>query len=647
MPHTNRPRPPPLPAADPKPLRRTSPFIDSTPARILSPPRRAPSRESQRRRSDGFLPFIILGLSSAPVYTGAVYPAAALSPRRSPSALTGRRGADAAAERASVDTALQVATTLRAGRPPLPEDLEENSGAAVFSWAQFMQQLPLQFMLPYSLPLYALLFSPAAALNAWALPNPGGWLLTPAMALFMALVDLSPGVTLAAWAFTSQANTGSPTLLLDAIHTLVALLTSRLAVCIKYAYLSPHDYTERMTTWLRTRESFESQLITGWLHITTAAICQEVGKGLRSDQFATADFEVSPATALRLMSGLDEEAGSVLKGALRPDEEAGSPVAGAPPRLLLSASDLVRALLVHSNNANAAYTTWGVRVMFLVAVVSTFSSTALRAFLNVPIFGFGAAEAVTIVGHWVANLFVMGLAFSLLFAAAVGHRRQQHALKHLGRLVSSADVSSAFSPRTEPVLALDSKKRLFAFLAAVAQMLKFGEQQNARLVTITSTYLAIYFAVCVYVLAALYQGKSGSRAQLNPPFLLLHALVLPAVAATLLMLREAARVNVEARRHTLRISATRLRLRLGAVADKGTFNANFVALEQQLVLLGDAERAMALQMELEPPLLVWGFVATDALFKAFAGTFVSIYTVSIGIYLTRFYGTFGMFANGT
>ena len=153
--------------------------------------------------------------------------------------------------------------------------------------------------------------------------------------------------------------------------------------------------------------------------------------------------------------------------------------------------------------------------------------------------------------------------------------------------------------------------------------------------------------MCVYILAALYQADTGSIERLNPPFLLLHSLVLPAVVATLLLLREAARVNFEAKRHTLRVSAARLRLRLGAAGvDRGVFNAHFVATEQQLVLLSDAAHAMGLQMELEPPVLILGIVASDALVKAFAGTFVSLYTIACGLYLTRVYGRLGVMGGG-
>ena len=607
------------------------------PRRTLSPSR---TLHSLRRHSTAILPFLVLGVAPAPFSPGAdtprigsMEPAAGLKIQRTMSALL-------ALEKGASD------------KPAPPQAPRLNP--ATFSARQFLHQLPLQLLLPFSLPLYAAFYSPSAALTAFAVPNPPSWLVTPVMLLFFFVVQICPALVAAAWGLNVFGPDGEsqketyPTLLLDLIHTMTAYLCTRLALSINHACMDPKEYRRRMSTWVGSKESFEAQLITGWLRISSRFIAKEVERmKLACDPHALgAAFELSPPALLQLRGELDEEARGMVDRALivdggpGPGEDGSAGGAALPQRFSLPADALALVLLVNANNKNEGYTTGGIRCLFAVALIGTFSSTALRAHLRHSPFGDNVYENIVVIGHYGANLFIMGAVFTFLFAGAVGNRRHQMALAHLGSLISPADISSTFVQSSVPVLKLRrSAGEVRAFMVARSLLVSFGAPQHARLVAIATAFLAILSGVCIYIISAIYASNNRVLYRIQPPFLLLHSLVLPAVVAAALHFREAARVNFEARRHALGVSAARLHVRMEGAGGAEAGGAVPLPLAEQLGLLEDVARIINLQMDISPPVQILGVDASDAVVKSFVGAFLSIYTISCGLYLSRLYGT--------
>ena len=123
-----------------------------------------------------------------------------------------------------------------------------------FRARQFAQQAPLQFLFPLSLPV-ALCVSRGFFLNAMGVGRPFVPSRVPVALLFLA-VGLCPFVTVAAFALSpADADVwATATLRSDAIHVVVAYVSLRLAVTIKYAFLPPADYARRLAAWAPSAE---------------------------------------------------------------------------------------------------------------------------------------------------------------------------------------------------------------------------------------------------------------------------------------------------------------------------------------------------------------------------------------------------------
>ena len=476
---------------------------------------------------------------------------------------------------------------------PLKSGASSGQRALHFSFRQFFVQLPLQLLLPWSLPLYALLFSPAAAPTVLACPNPPGCLVTPFMGLFFFFIQCCPSVTFSAFFMTEHSSSPGlrSTLSVDLIHTLCAFLCTRFAVCIKYGIMTPHEYHKRMHTWVSTQDNFDSQLITGWLRLTPLTIHREMRVLLAGhSDLADVAFLLVPAALRQLRAGLCSEAyGIIHAGLLLPplQLDAAGTATAAPEtlpaqKLALPAHVLATALILQANHATHRFTNVGVRFLFLLALFGTFSSTAVRAYLRLPILGSNAAEATVIIGHWLANAFVMGAVFSFMFLGAVDHRRHALSLSALGKFVTPT-VDIMLEGPVEPLLPLSTSAHVKAFMLTRTLLRSFGSTQQARLVALAVFFLLIFFFVAAYVLVVLYQAAPGALEELLPAFVLLHTLVMPALVVMGIKLSEASRVNLEAERHVLVVCNERLRLRL--VGERSGGEPSLAGL-QHLELLG-------------------------------------------------------------
>ena len=156
------------------------------------------------------------------------------------------------------------------------DGVERDMGVSHFNWSQFWASILPQFLFPFSI-LFIAPFAPGYAANILALARPGT-LVESLVALNLTFMLTIPFVTIVAWALlphdTDKMIAG--TLRADAIHVAACLTSIRLAICIKYAYLSPKVFAERLRHWATTKERRKEQLITGWLTLSKKIIHQEV-----------------------------------------------------------------------------------------------------------------------------------------------------------------------------------------------------------------------------------------------------------------------------------------------------------------------------------------------------------------------------------
>ena len=229
---------------------------------------------------------------------------------------------------------------------------EEDARPRLSTW-QLLQQFSVQLAYPFSVLPAALLFSPGFALNLMGLGSPvKAWGLLPA--LTFALLSACPLVVIVAFALSAQ--NPSPwelaTLRSDALHVIVAFVSQRLTISIKYAFLPRAAYLRRLARWTPTLELRAEQLVTGWFRIHGAIIAREVElAAARCSGAASGAFSLPPGAVLRLAAVLrSREARAALEAAALEQGAGGT----APQRIPVAA--MANALLLEAVSRERAYT---------------------------------------------------------------------------------------------------------------------------------------------------------------------------------------------------------------------------------------------------------------------------------------------------
>jgi len=513
--------------------------------------------------------------------------------------------------------------------PEEGDRLLADAAGARFHAAQFLEQLPVQLLLPLSV-LYVL---PArglgAAANVIGLPLP---FRGPAILLVLVFTAATsaPLAVIAAWAArgwvgASTDDAATAVLRIDVVAVVVTLCTHRLAVAFKYAFTPEHTYAQRMRDWAPSTERAGSQLVSTWFTLTPDAVAREMAAavdGLDEDE-ATAAFSLSPSAFAHLRMSLCGDALASLDAGLAKGAEAG----GAR---VVTVGQLAAALLLHVNAQRAGRVRALQRIALLVGLVSTFASTVLRAVYGLPVLGADAIERVVIVGHWVSNVIMLPTAFSFLCVGVVDHLRRARALDHLARIFEPSSrragggtVGLLATTVRPAILALDSLADVRAFLATRHLLLSFGAGFHKRLVVVIGTNLVVFLGAAAYCLVALIIAQVSAAAV--APVVLLNVLVGPAIAFCAAGLTCAAMANASAAKGIAVIVHARLRARLAA-------DAGVAPPAVSLALLDDVERALRERAE---PVNILGVAATPALGSALMGFFASVETVVVTILLQR------------
>ena len=397
----------------------------------------------------------------------------------------------------------------------------------------------------------------------------------------------------------------------------------RVAVSFKYGFMAPAVYQSRLRAWVTAEERSEEQLISGWQFLSPATVKRAVALAAGAQPAVDAvalRVGLSEDALARLREELDcEEATAVLA------EGVGVGAAGeAGGAFTIPVAALTEAIILSAAKEAAVYARIAFRVHFLVSIFSTFATTVVRASFGSPLLGSSALQLLTIVSHWCANFFTLGVTLVFLTIGAVDHYRRARAFAMLGGLFSLRRGSSSASP----ILELGSLDNARAFIAARGMLRVFGEGFHERLVLVTSFFLAAFLGVAAYVLVAMFNAPSGgSLSVLLCPFILLHVLVAPAFASILLGLTEAARANEEARKHTVVVVEARLRARMELMRDGGG-GERTGQVQRVLPLLEDLE-CLLRASEAEAAVKILGFEVSGAVAKSFAGAWLSLETACL------------------
>ena len=528
--------------------------------------------------------------------------------------------------------------------PVKQDDGQEEDGHPHFSLRQFLQQSLVQFTYPLSALPSAVLCSPGFVLNLIGIGSPfRPMALIPT--LFFTLFSLCPFVVFTAYAL-SQADPSpwvSASVRSDALHVAIAFLSQRLTVCIKYAFIPRAAYARRLRQWASTKELQAEQLITGWFRLDPRTIAREVGVAVAHYHPGSEQQTIGmpPPCLARLHSVLRC---SQARAAL----EAGLQAAGGA----LPVPALASAILLQAVSQESAYTSALQGLLFGVAGLGTFTTTIIRAAAGTPLLGSTAQECTVIIGHWVANVVVMGVTFTFLAIGAIDHRRRAASHRLLGELCKpgaqscaavaaegagsegsaerpAGGAAAAAAAHRPAALSLHSTASVTAFLSTRRLLRAFGAAYHDRLVLVISCSLIVFSALAVYCLATLAAlsaspGGSASASLMVSSFVLLHVLALPAALCCALGLHEAQLVNEQLRRHVALLVHARVELRLAA-GEGGALDARLLG------LLEDVERHLA-EEQLAEPVCILGIPASDALTKGFVGAWLSLEGSALAVF---------------
>ena len=506
-----------------------------------------------------------------------------------------------------------------------------DAAGTLFHLPQFVEQFVVQALVPLSIIYLVIAHSWAAAANVLSVPRPFSCVFA-VIFLLAQLISMMPIVVFLSWILRGNSdgvNDASTSVLrVDIVAVAAAFVMHRLAISIKYAYQPTSLYTRRMTAWVTYQERLDDQLFASWFKLSRATIEREVSAALETieDEDASASYSLSPETFARLRAGVNKEARVDLDSCATDNDNNNYRI--------LPAGVLASVLLVHVNEETSGYVLALQRLTSLIGLVSTFSSTVLRAALSVPILGTSTYDSCVIIAAWISNFLLLPTIFTFIAVGVVDHARRKLALETLSRLLQPSPLRSGgrstvgiLASAVQPaVLPLETVSNVRAFLAVRSLLLAFGAGFHARLVTVISGDLIVLAIVTVYcVISALTASTASGLGVITASLVLHHSLVVPAVALCALGLYMASEANTAAFQSTAVIAQTRLFMRVASGTNNETPPPVFG-------LLDDVEKVLRENAE---PITILGIAATPVLTNSLVGGFFSVETLLVSGAIAR------------
>jgi len=507
-----------------------------------------------------------------------------------------------------------------------------DAAGTLFHLPQFVEQFVVQALVPLSIIYLVIAHSWAAAANVLSVPRPFSCVFA-VIFLLAQLISMMPIVVFLSWILRGNSdgvNDASTSVLrVDIVAVAAAFVMHRLAISIKYAYQPTSLYTRRMTAWVTYQERLDDQLFASWFKLSRATIEREVSAALETieDEDASASYSLSPDTFSRLRAGVNKEARVDLDSCATDNDNHNYRI--------LPVGVLASVLLVHVNEETSGYVLALQRLTSLIGLVSTFSSTVLRAALSIPILGTSTYDSCVIIAAWISNFLLLPTIFTFIAVGVVDHARRKQALETLSRLLQPSPLRSGgrstvgiLASAVQPaVLPLETVSNVRAFLAVRSLLLAFGAGFHARLVTVISGDLIVLAIVTIYcVISALTASTASGLGVIAASLVLHHSLVVPAVALCALGLYMASEANTAAFQSTAVIAQTRLFMRVASGAN------NEKTPPPVFGLLDDVEKVLRENAE---PITILGIAATPVLTNSLVGGFFSVETLLVSGAIAR------------
>lgn len=498
-----------------------------------------------------------------------------------------------------------------------------DAAGTLFHTQQFIEQLFVQSLLPFSALYLIAMRSTAAAANVLSIPRPIGCIVSMIFG-FSQIMLTTPLVVFVAWSLPdaiTASESSVAVLRIDVIVTAAMFTMHRLAISIKYGFQSKTIYARRMREWVSMQERLDDQLFSAWFKLSASTINRETRAALSViDDDEHTSFSISEEAFSRLRASLHEDARKELDAA----------VTVKSSQCVFGVNTLASALINHVNEDTSNLIVRLQRVTSLIGIVATFGTTIFRSALGLSILGENLIEGIVIVGHWIGDFLLLPVVLTFLSVGFVDHMRRKGVLLAYARLFrpsamkeGGGTVDMLTKAVRPPILQLSNVDELRAFLATRRLLLAFGSGFHSRLVSVLSADLCVLAAVAaIAVISAL--TAPDVKASLMAPVVLFHIVVAPGVALCTLGMWAAASANLAATQLVTVVSLARLRLRLD------TFDKE--KMPRMLALLEDVERTMRDNVE---HIVVLGMTATPALASSLLGAFVSADTVLLSGVVTR------------
>ena len=296
-----------------------------------------------------------------------------------------------------------------------------DAAGTLFHLPQFVEQFVVQALVPLSIIYLVIAHSWAAAANVLSVPRPFSCVFA-VIFLLAQLISMMPIVVFLSWILRGNSdgvNDASTSVLrVDIVAVAAAFVMHRLAISIKYAYQPTSLYTRRMTAWVTYQERLDDQLFASWFKLSRATIEREVSAALETieDEDASASYSLSPETFARLRAGVNKEARVDLDSCATDNDNNNYRI--------LPAGVLASVLLVHVNEETSGYVLALQRLTSLIGLVSTFSSTVLRAALSVPILGTSTYDSCVIIAAWISNFLLLPTIFTFIAVGVVDAKKK-------------------------------------------------------------------------------------------------------------------------------------------------------------------------------------------------------------------------------